>query len=91
MRHISLSVRDGLIRESGNSTEHGSASNARSGGQYRESLGVVDSVTFAEAHHERGLRSWGWEIGGCLGSLVSFFAMIGLLAAFDGKPQPAWP
>jgi hypothetical protein len=37
------------------------------------------------------LREWGWEMAACLCSLIGFCGMVGLLIAFDGKSQPAWP
>jgi hypothetical protein len=37
------------------------------------------------------LKEWGWEIAACLCSLIGFCGMVGLLVAFDGKSQPAWP
>jgi hypothetical protein len=37
------------------------------------------------------LKEWGWEIAACLCSLTGFCGMVGLLVAFDGKSQPAWP
>jgi hypothetical protein len=44
--------------------------------------------------HERWmhcLKEWGWEIAAYLCSLSGFCGMTGLLVAFDGKSQPAWP
>jgi hypothetical protein len=37
------------------------------------------------------LKEWGWEIAACLCSLTGFCGMVGLIVAFDGKSQPAWP
>lgn len=37
------------------------------------------------------LYTWGWEIGACIGSLVGFCAIVGLLIAYDGMSQPSWP
>jgi hypothetical protein len=34
---------------------------------------------------------WWWETWACIGSLASFLATAGLLAAFQGKSQPEWP
>jgi hypothetical protein len=44
--------------------------------------------------HERWIhcwKEWGWEMAACLCSLIGFCGMTGLLVAFDGKSQPAWP
>lgn len=88
MHHISPGTQYGFIQGPDNSPEHGFANNAECEGKYRESF---DNITFAGAYHARWLHLWGWEMVGCIGSLIGFFAMIGLLAAFDGKSQPAWP
>jgi hypothetical protein len=40
---------------------------------------------------ENGLYRWIWELSACTGSLLTFSAIIGLLLAFDGRPQPEWP
>jgi hypothetical protein len=37
------------------------------------------------------LRCWGWELGACLSSLTAFFAIVGFLRAYEGRPQPHWP
>ena len=36
------------------------------------------------------LHWWGWEMGACICSLAVFFAIFGLLRAYDGKAQPQW-
>lgn len=41
--------------------------------------------------HPTWLYLWSWEIGACLASCIGYFAIIGLLAAYDGKAQPDWP
>jgi hypothetical protein len=50
----------------------------------------------SSSHHSdrlltRWLRCWGWELGACLCSLAAFFAIVGFLRAYDGRPQPHWP
>lgn len=50
-----------------------------------------DHLIPTRTHHLRRLHAWNWEIGACFGSLIGFCAVAGLLAAYDGKPQPAWP
>ncbi|KAI0443051.1 hypothetical protein F4803DRAFT_561858 [Xylaria telfairii] len=43
-----------------------------------------------EQRQQGRFRSWGWEISACLLSLVSFSAIIVVLAIEDGKPLDQW-
>lgn len=37
------------------------------------------------------VKWWIWELLGCFGSLLSFFAIVGVLMYYDGRGQPEWP
>lgn len=51
---------------------------------------VVSAITSPDPRRILS-RWWIYEVLACLSSLTSFFAIIGVLKLYEGRPQPDWP